>query len=68
MEDSYYGSTVDFLQDSLETLSDNVVYGYETINNLIKEYDPIKFPAVHAAPQGVGCGGCGGGGGGSKNT
>ena len=48
MEDSYYGSTVDFLQDSLETLSDNVVYGYETINNLIKEYDPIKFPVVQA--------------------
>ena len=53
MEDSYYGSTVDFLQDSLETLSDNAVYGYETINNFIKEHDPIKSPVVQAAPQGV---------------
>lgn len=68
MEDGYYHESVEFLQDSLETLSDSVAYGYEAINNFIKEYDPIKFPAVHAAPQGVGCGGCGGGGGGSKNT
>ena len=66
MEDSYYGSTVDFLQDSLETLSDNVVYRYETINNFIKEYDPIKFPVVQAGVHDTsGSGGGGGNGGGS---
>ncbi|MDA0939088.1 MAG: hypothetical protein O3C05_02215 [Proteobacteria bacterium] len=63
MEDSYYDSTVEFLQSSLEIVSDNLAYGYETINNLVKEYDFIKFPMAQAAEP-VGCGGCGGGGGG----
>ena len=39
MQDSYYDSTVEFLQGSLEIVSDNIAYGYETINNLIKEYE-----------------------------
>ena len=68
MQDSYYDSTVEFLQSSLEIVTDNLVYGYMTINHVIKEYDPIKFPVVEAGAQGVGCGGCGGGGGGSRDT
>ena len=39
MEDSYYyDSTVEFLQGSLEIVSDNVVYGLTTINHYIKGY------------------------------
>jgi len=46
MEDGYYHDTVEFLQHSLETISDNLVYGFDNINNLIKEYDPIKLPIL----------------------
>lgn len=66
MEDSYYyDSTVEFLQGSLEIVSDNVVYGLTTINHYIKEYDPIKFPITEAAEPVGGSGGGGGNGGGS---
>jgi hypothetical protein len=66
MEDGYYYETVEFLQHSLETISDNLVYGYESVNNFIKEYDPIKFPVVQAGVHDTsGSGGGGGNGGGS---
>jgi hypothetical protein len=35
VEDGYYHESVEFLQDSLETLSNSVAYGYEVINNFI---------------------------------
>ena len=57
MQDSYYDSTVEFLQSSLEIVSDNLAYGYEAINNLVKEYDFIKFPMAQAAEP-VSGGGC----------
>jgi hypothetical protein len=62
MEDSYYDSTVEFLQGSLEIVSDNIAYGYDTINKLIKEYDFIKFPMVQAGVHDVSDKGGGGGG------
>jgi hypothetical protein len=65
MQDSYYDSTVEFLQDSLETASDNLVYGFTTINNYMKEFDPIKFPMAEAAEPVSDSGGGGGNGGGS---
>ena len=51
MQDSYYDSTVEFLQDSLEIAFDNIVYGFDNINNLIKEYDPIKLPILFAKAE-----------------
>jgi hypothetical protein len=68
MQDSYYDYTVEFLQSSLEIVSDNLVYGFDNINNLIKEYDFIKFPMVEAGPDSVSdkdSGNGGGNGGGS---
>ena len=53
MDDEYYHNTVEFLQHSLETMSGNLGYGYEAVNNFIKEYDFIKFPAVKAGPDSV---------------
>ena len=60
MEDGYYHDTVEFLQHSLETISDNLIYGFDNINNLIKEYDFIKFPMVKAADSISDEGGSGG--------
>ena len=65
MDDEYYHNTVEFVQHSLETMSDNLGYGYEAVNNFIKEYDFIKFPMVEAAEPVSGSGGGGGNGGGS---
>ena len=65
MDDAYYHDTVEFLQHSLETMSDNLVYGYETVNNFIQEHDFIKFPMAEAAEPVGGSGGGGGNGGGS---
>jgi hypothetical protein len=66
MEDGYYHDTVEFLQHSLETISDNLVYGFDNINNLIKEYDFIKFPMVQAGVHDVSDKGGGGGNGGGS--
>ena len=65
MEDGYYHDTLEFLQHSIETMSDNLVYGYETVNNLIKEYDFIKLSMVNAADSISGEGSSRGNGGGS---
>jgi hypothetical protein len=37
MQDLYYDSSVEFLQGSLETIGENLAYGFFSINNLIKE-------------------------------
>jgi hypothetical protein len=43
MQDSYYDSSVGFLQESLEMIGENLAYGFFTINDFIKEYDPFPL-------------------------
>jgi hypothetical protein len=36
MQNSYYDSSVGFLQESLEMIGENLAYGFFTINDFIK--------------------------------
>ena len=59
MQDLYYDSSVEFLQGSLETIGENLAYGFFSINNLIKEYDPFPLTGFFAeAAEPVSGGGC----------
>jgi hypothetical protein len=52
MQDSYYDSSVGFLQESLEMIGENLAYGFFTINDFIKEYDPFPLTVFFAEAAG----------------
>jgi len=52
MQDSYYDSSVGFLQESLEMIGENLAYGFFTINDFIKEHDPFPLTVFFAEAAG----------------